>query len=178
MAATAPLCAQTIDFKMLDKLGEKAKESSVVNLGPDQLGMLTGITAGEGKNLGEVAKAMKSVQVRSYEFENKGDYEISIVQAFRDKVKASGEWVNIIETKERGGFTDISYEKGADGKSKGFLIIAAEPREVTVVHIDGPLDLSALGKLGGVMGIPEMVGPQKKTPPPAKAPDKEEDEEL
>lgn len=177
MVAAAPLCAQTIDFKMLDKLSEKAKESSVVNLGPEQLGMLSGITAGEGKNLGEVAKAMKSIQVRSYEFENKGEYDVSIVQAFRDKVKASGEWVNIIETKERGGFTDISYAKGSDGKSKGFLIIAAEPREVTIVHIDGPMDLSALGKLGGVMGIPEMVGSQKKATGPAKAPAKEEEED-
>lgn len=172
----APLCAQTIDFKMLDKLGEKAKESSVVNLGPEQLGMLSGLSAGEGKNLSEVAKAVKSVQVRSYEFEQKGEYDIGVVQSFRDKVKASGEWVNIIEVKEKGGFTDISYAKGPDGKSKGFLIIAAEPREVTIVYMDGPLDLSALGKLGGVMGIPEIVGAQKKGGGAASK-DKQEDEE-
>lgn len=177
MVAAAPLCAQTIDFKMLDKLGEKARESSVVNLGPEQLGMLSGLTAGEGKNLGDVAKAVKTVQVRSYEFDQKGEYDIGIVQAFRDKVKASGEWVNIIEVKEKGGFTDISYAKGPDGKSKGFLIIAAEPREVSIVYIDGPLDLSAIGKLGGALGIPAITGSEPKSSGSAAPKPKQEDEE-
>lgn len=176
MAAMAPLCAQTIDFKMLDKLGEKAKESSVVNLGPEQLGMLSGLNSG-GKNLGEVAKSLRTVQVRSYEFDQKGEYDVAIVQAFRDKVKASGEWVNVIEVKEKGGFTDISYAKGPDGKSKGFLIIAAEPREVSVVYIDGPLDLSSLGKLGGALGIPELSGGEgKNSGSTPKAKQEEEDE--
>lgn len=178
--AAAPLLAQTIDFKMLDKLGEKARESSVVNLGPEQLGMLSGLTSGEGKNLGEVAKAIRSIQVRSYEFDQKGEYDIGIVQAFRDKVKATGEWVNIIEVKEKGGFTDISILKGPDGKSKGFLIVAAEPREVTVVHLDGPLELSSLGKLGGVLGIPEIVGSGKKSAGTGAAPKakQEDDDDL
>jgi hypothetical protein len=100
------------------------------------------------------------------------------VQAFRDKVKATGDWVNIIEVKEKGGFTDISILKGPDGKSKGFLIVAAEPREVTVVHLDGPLDLSSLGKLGGVLGIPEFVGSEKKSAGTGAAPKaKQEDDD-
>lgn len=158
LAAALPLCAQSIDFKMLDKLGEKAKESSVVSLGPEQLGLVAGLTGEQGKQgLGEVAKALKSVQVRSYEFDEKGMYDVEIVRAFRDKVVSSGNWVNIISTKEKGGFTDIMVQKGPDGKSSGFLIVAAEPREVSIVHIDGPLDMSSLGKLGGIMGIPEVA---------------------
>jgi hypothetical protein len=159
VVAGLPLCAQSIDFKMLDKLGEKAKESSVVNLGPEQLGLVTGMSGGQGKQgIGDIAKALKSVQVRSYEFEEKGQYDVEIVRAFRDKVTSSGNWVNIISTKEKGGFTDIMMQKGADGKSSGLLIVAAEAREVSIVHIDGPLDLSSIGKLGGVLGIPELAG--------------------
>ncbi len=159
LVAALPLAAQTIDFKMLDKLGEKAKESSVVNLGPEQLGLIAGVNGGQGtKNLGEVVKVLKSVQVRSYEFDEKGLYDVEVVRAFRDKVTSSGNWVNIISTKEKGGFTDILIQKGPDGKSAGFLIVAAEPREVSIVHIDGPLDLSSIGKLGGVLGIPELQG--------------------
>lgn len=175
--AAAPLFAQSIDFKLLDKLGEKASESSVVNLGPEQLGMLSGLTSGEGKNLGEVTKAVRSVQVRSYEFAQKGEYDIGIVQAFRDKVKAAGEWVSIIEVKEKGGFTDISYLKGADGRSRGLLIIAAEPREVSIVHMDGPLDLASLGKLGGVLGIPRITGPEKQRPETRVAPKPNQEED-
>jgi len=178
-AAALPLCAQTVDFKMLDKLAEKAKESSVVNLGPEQLGMLAGLSAGEGKDLAALAKSLRAIQVRSYEFDRQGEYDLGILRAFRDKLKASGEWVNVIETKAKDGFTDISYARGADGKSKGFLIIAAEPREVSVVYIDGPLDLSSIGKIGGVMGIPAIVGsqPNKSGPAGSKAgPPKQEDE--
>jgi hypothetical protein len=53
---------------------------------------------------------------------------------------------------------------------------------VTVVHIDGPLDLSSFGKLGGIMGIPEIVGAGKKSSgsapaaPKAKREDELEDE--
>ena len=102
LAAALPLCAQSIDFKMLDKLGEKAKESSVVNLGPDQLGMVAGLTDGKGKQgLGDLAKVLKAVQVRSYEFAEKGQYDPEVVKAFRDKVTASGNWVNIISTGSR-----------------------------------------------------------------------------
>jgi hypothetical protein len=177
LAAALPLTAQTIDFKFLDKLGDKAKESSVVNLGPEQLGMLSGLTGGEGKNLGEATKALKSIQVRSFEFDEKGQYDVEEVRAFRDKVKASGDWVSLVSVKEKGGFTEIMILKGSDGKSKGMLIVAAEPREVSVVHIDGPLDLSALGKLGGVMGIPEIAGsPKKEHGAPAK-PQKQEEED-
>lgn len=178
LAAVLPLCAQSIDFKMLDKLGEKAKESSVVSLGPDQLGMVAGLTAEKGKQgLGDLAKTLKSVQVRSYEFAEKGQYDVEIVRAFRDKVTSTGSWVNIISTKEQGGFTDIMIQKGPDGKSSGFLIVAAEPREVSIVHIDGPMDLASLGKLGGLAGIPEIAGgaPKKGTGTAAKAPAKEDD---
>lgn len=180
LAAAVPLCAQSIDFKMLDKLAEKAKESSVVNLGPDQLNMVAGLTGGKDKEgLGDLAKTLKSVQVRSYEYAEKGQYDAEIVRAFRDKVTSSGNWMSIISTKEQGGFTDIMVKKGADGKSEGFLIVAAEPREVSIVHIDGPLDLSSLGKLGGIAGIPEIGGGSSKkssgTPAAAPKPGKNEE---
>jgi len=184
IAAALPLTAQTVDFKFLDKLADKAKESSVVNLGPEQLGLLSGLAGGEGKNFGEAAKALKSIQVRSFEFDGSGQYDIEEVRAFRDKVKASGDWVSLVSVKEKGGFTDIMILKGTDGKSKGMLIVAAEPNEVSVVHIDGALDLAALGKLGGIMGIPEITGgygskKEPTTPPPAKSkkPGQEDDDE-
>jgi hypothetical protein len=171
LAAAVPLCAQSIDFKLLDKLAEKAKESSVVNLGPEQLNMVAGLAPGKDKQgLGELAKTLKSIQVRSFEYAEKGQYDMEIVRAFRDKVTSSGNWMSIVSTREQGGFTDILVKKGADGKSDGFLIVAAEPREVSIVHIDGPLDLSSIGKLGGIAGIPEIGGGSAKKTSGAAAP--------
>jgi hypothetical protein len=36
-------------------------------------------------------------------------------------------------------------------------IIAADRKELTVVHIDGPIDLDGLAKLSGNFGIPDDV---------------------
>ncbi len=153
-----PLAAQDVDFKFLDKLADKAKESSVVDLGPDQLGLVKGMFGGGHKkgDLTELAKNLRSMQVRSYEFEKEGDYSMDEVRAFRDKVKSGGQWVTLISTREKREFTDILIQKGPDGKPSGFLIIAAEPRELSIVHIVGSLDLSQLGQIGGQYGVPRM----------------------
>lgn len=184
LALALPLCAQSpIDFKFLDKLADKARESSVIDLGPEQLKMLSGATGGDAKaNLGEVAKALKSIHVRSYEFDKAGEYDMAEVRAFRDKVKSTGTWVSLVSVKERDGFTDILIEKDADGKAKGFLIVAAEPDELSIVRIDGPIDLSDLSRLGGLAGIPEMVGVPSQASPKSKpaakpAPAKQEEED-
>ncbi len=168
MAATLPLCAQTIDYSFLDKLAEKAKQSAVIDMGAEQLALLSGLKPkGVPSGADELTKNLKALQVRSYEFDAPGQYDIEQVRAFRDKVKSEGHWVSLVAVKEKDGFTDIMVKKGADGKPAGLLIIAAEPKELSVVHIDGPLDLSALRGLQGIPGIPEIGAPQKKSGQPA-----------
>lgn len=164
LAATWPLCAQSIDYSFLDKLAERAKESAIVNLGPEQLAMLAGLKPKEGKTgLEDLAKNLKGIQVRSYEFEAPGLYDLEQVRGFRDRVKADGAWVSLISVKRKEGFTEIMVKKGPDGKTAGLLIVAAEPKELSVVHIDGALDLSALGQLRGIPGIPEISSGPKKS---------------
>ena len=50
-----------------------------------------------------------------------------------------------------------------DGKKMtGLTILAAEPTQLTVVHIVGTMNMEDLGKLGGQFGIPNMkMGPVK-----------------
>jgi len=181
IAVVLPLSAQTIDYKFLDKLADKARESSIVDLGPEQLSLLQGLT-GEGKkggDLGELSKNLKSIQVRSFEFDKPGMYNIDEMRAFRDKIKASGTWVSLITVKEKDGFTDILIEKGTDGKPKGFFIIAAEAEELSVVHIVGALDLGSLGKLSGSFGVPNIGAgklPSTGSPTPKPKPEKDDDE--
>jgi hypothetical protein len=37
-------------------------------------------------------------------------------------------------------------------------MIAAEPNELAVIHIDGPIDIEELSRLGGRLGIPRIPG--------------------
>lgn len=156
-ALLLPLCGQQIDYSLFDRLAEKAKESAVVNLGPEQLSLLASMQPKEaGKDLAELARTLKGIQVRSLEFDAPGQYDLNEVRAFGEKIKGSGTWVPLITVKEKGEFTEILIRKGADGKSDGLLILAAEPKELTLVHIDGVGDIAALAKLGGLAGIPEI----------------------
>jgi hypothetical protein len=45
--------------------------------------------------------------------------------------------------------------------SGGLAVVVAEPRELTVVNIVGPIDLAQLGALGGQLGIPKEIAPAR-----------------
>lgn len=179
-ALLLPLHAQQIDYSLFDRLAEKAKESAVVNLGPEQLSLLASMQPKEaGKELGELTKTLRGIQVRSLEFDAPGQYDLNEVRALGEKIKASGTWVPLITVREKGEFTEILIRKGADGKSDGLLILAAEPKELTLVHIDGVGDMASLAKLGGLAGIPEIgqaLGGGKKAEP-RKAPAQKKNDE-
>lgn len=61
------------------------------------------------------------------------------------------------------------FFKMENGTVNGMAIIAAEPNELTLVHIDGPIDPEQLGSLGGQFGIPR-VEVHKNAPKPATKP--------
>lgn len=67
--------------------------------------------------------------------------------------------------------TDVYLKKTGD-QIDGLFIIDAEPKELTVVHIDGPIRPEDLNELGGHMGIPKigpMHGQDKNTRKDGKA---------
>lgn len=176
-AALLPLYAQQIDYSLFDRLAEKAKEAAIVNLGPEQLSLLAGTKSGEGgQELAELAKTLRGIMVRSFEFEAPGQYDPAQVRALAEKIKGSGNWSPIVTVKEKDEFTEILVRRGPDGKSDGLLIVAAEPKELTFVHIDGVGDLASLAKLGGLAGIPGIAGAAKKPATPKPPRQKQEDE--
>ena len=50
----------------------------------------------------------------------------------------------------------------------GIVIIAAEPKELTVVNIVGPLEVDQLADLGGEFGIPRLKTKPLSSRPQAK----------
>jgi hypothetical protein len=42
-------------------------------------------------------------------------------------------------------------------------VLDAEPKELTIVHVDGNISPEELSRLGGHMGIPEFSKEKKKT---------------
>lgn len=57
---------------------------------------------------------------------------------------------------KRGENVDVYFKDGGSGKLGGIVVIAAEPKELTVVNIVGTLDPAKLADLGGEFGIPRL----------------------
>jgi hypothetical protein len=149
VAVALPLAAQDLDLKWMEKYESKASKSSHVMMDPDQIGLIKGEA---DKDLSK----LKKLVVRSLQFDQEGAYDMAEAKAFRDRVVAQGGWTSIVSVQEKREFTEIMIKKGADGTAGGMLILAAEPKELTVVHMDGLADLKELGKLSGKMGVPQI----------------------
>lgn len=164
LALSLPLGAQELDLSFLKGLEAKAKESNVVDLGPEQLGLLKsflGGDKGQKNELGDLTAGIQKIVIRNFEFDKEGAYSFAEAQTLRDQVKNDKSWVSMVSHKERdGSFAEIMMHKGPNGQSNGILIFSAEKKELSIVNIVGNIDLNKLGKLGGNMGIPRIqVGP-------------------
>jgi hypothetical protein len=98
---------------------------------------------------------LKGIYVRSFKFENEGEYSDSDVESMRSQLRGQ-EWSRIVNVTKKGGDNvDVVY-KMDQGKIAGLVVIAAQPREFTIVNIVGPIDLDQLSRLGGQFGIPKV----------------------
>ena len=152
---------QELDLSFLKGLEAKAKQTTDINLGPEQIQLMMGFSGEGSKELLGLGKSIELVQVRSFEFDGEGMYSLEDMEALRQKLKSS-DFVSIISVKERKGFTEIAMRKGPKGM-RGFVILSVEPKEVTVVNIVGDIDMNSLSKLTGKFGIPNIqMGPSGK----------------
>jgi hypothetical protein len=151
----------------LDGLAAKAKESVDVNLDSSMLQLawkfLSGNKPDEAKAK-ELVAGLKAISVRSFEFEKEGQYSQADLQPIRAQLQAPG-WSKIVGVQSSREGTEV-YLKIEGGRTAGVAIIAFEPRELTVVSIEGSIDLERLSDLSGHFGIPavDIPGASKKGP--------------
>ena len=90
---------------------------------------------------GSVA-GVKGVQVLSYEFEKEGAYSEQELEPVRQQLREGSGWSRIVGVKEKKESTEI-FVLNQGEKIGGCLILVAEPKELTVVHIFGERDPGA-----------------------------------
>jgi hypothetical protein len=145
----------------LDGLAEKAKESVDITLDSNTL-QLAGKFLSSPKKTGDAAvqkliSGLKAIVVKNFEFAQEGQYRQEDLQPIRAQLRAPA-WSRIVSSKSGGESNEI-YTKSEQGQIVGLAILAAEPKELTVVYIDGAIDLGSLSELGGRFGIPPNVIP-------------------
>ena len=143
----------------LEKLAAKAEEVVDVNIDGPMLQLATKfLSSGERDEAGvkELVSGLKGVYVKSFEFEKEGAYSKNDLDPIREQLRGPG-WSKIVnvQSKQNNETVEI-YTMGETKKMIGLVILAAEPTELTVVNIVGPINLDKLSKLGGHLGIPRI----------------------
>jgi len=165
-----------INFDLLDKLAARASEKQQVDL-PVELLQSTGLGLVPPGQRADAARQtlseLKGIFVRHYEFDDQKAYSMDDINTLRKQLLTPG-WTRIVANEEKGrdGSWELQeiYLFQPGGKSGGIVIISAEPDELSVVNIVGPIDLERLRNLNGIFGIPRVPGFGSAPPPPPPQP--------
>ena len=157
-AGTAMAQNPRIETSQLNALAAKASETVDVNIDGSLMQLaakfLSSKDADEAK-VKELVNGLKGIYVKSFTFENEGAYSEADLEGIRSQLRNSvwNKLVNVNSKKE--GSVEV-YLMQSGSQISGLAVLAAAPKEITVVNIVGPVDLEKLSALEGMLGVPEL----------------------
>lgn len=134
-------------------LAAKAVESVDVNLDGAMLRLASRFLSDDDADVRGIVRRLEGIYVRSYEFDSDGAYDRTLVDRLRSQLGT--EWKRIVTVQSRMRENTEIYALVHRDAIGGVVIIAAEPRELTIVNLVGPVDLDKLASLEGNFGIPK-----------------------
>lgn len=120
----------------------------------------------------QLIEGLDGIYVRNYEFDKEGQYSMDEIDKLRQYFETS-EWTPIVRNREKktGESTDVMM-KMVNGESHGMFILSAEPKELSIVLILGPIRMDQLGQLGGLGGLGALGDIEKSAKNKEKTKDK------
>lgn len=162
LLAALPLAfAQPLKLDVFEKLKKRATSVVDLNLNKDllSLGMsfLGGDRSVDAAKIKKLAEGLNGIQIRSLEFEKEGDFSSKDVQELIEEMAGKG-WQLVIsaDEKKEAEISRIWVMSGSNGEVGGMRILSAEPKELTVIEINGKVRLEDLKDLSG-LGIPSNI---------------------
>jgi hypothetical protein len=144
-------------FAGTDKFAKGAKSSTEVNLDKNMLAMAGKFMDGDGdgdKQGQEVASKMDFIVVREYEYAKAGDYNMADLAEFQKRLDAGG-WSYVVKERNEHNSTSVCVKIDTEAKTTELIVIEAEPRALTFVHLKGHMTMRELMKIGGKYGVPQ-----------------------
>jgi hypothetical protein len=138
------------------ELAAKASNVTEVTLNKNMLGFAAKFMNnknGDDSATRQLIEGLEGIYVRDYEFDKPGDYSMDDVDKLRQYFETT-DWTPIVRDREKksGEMTDVMI-KMVNGESHGMFILSAEPKELSIVLILGPIRMDQLGALGGLGGL-------------------------
>jgi len=156
---TTAMWAQSAQVPVnFEQLEEKAVQRTKISLNKDMIQIaLWAIPKQEDTaKLRKVVSNLQGIYIRSYTFENEGDYSPSDLAPLRKTITGSG-WNCLVSVhnKKSGEDTDLCLRKDRE-QILGLAIVHTEPKEVTVVNILGAITAEEFGQLQEYLEGPEI----------------------
>jgi hypothetical protein len=160
------------------ELASRASDVTEVTLGKNMLSFASKFMNGKDEDEAATKKLIEGldgIYVREYEFDKEGQYSLDDIDKLRSYFETS-DWTPIIRERSRKDkeTTDVML-KVVNGENKGMFVLSAEPKELTIVLILGPIhpeDLGRLSHIGGLSGLADVAVETKD-----KSKDKDKDKE-
>ena len=147
-----------IQMSSLDHLASKASQTIDVNIDERLMRIALKVFSDEDAEEREVKKVVagiKGIYVKSFEFENEGQYTSADIETIRTQLRGPG-WTRLVNvTSKKEGNLEVYLLMNGDTVG-GLAVLSSDLRELTVVNIVGPIDLDKLAKLEGQFGIPDL----------------------
>jgi hypothetical protein len=151
-----------LQISHLDKLSSKAAEVVDVTLDEPMMKIASKFMAADDDpddaEARELVKDLRGVYVKSFEFDKEGEYSSADLDAIRSQLSSSSwsKMVSVVSKRDAEISEVYMMTESASKKVLGLAILVAEPKELTVVNIVGPIDMEKLSSLEGKMGIPRL----------------------
>ena len=154
---------QSIDW---ERLIRKSTENVNVNLDGNMLSMAQKFLSNTDPDEAKAKKLIgnvKGIYVRSLKFKQAGDYNMADVEKLRNNFSGPA-WSKVVEAKNTDGKSENVgiYMKNNGSKIEGIVILATEPKGLTVVQVVGSIDPDQLKALGDAGLIPQVGGMNSK----------------
>jgi hypothetical protein len=145
-----------LQLDALDKLAERAADVVNVSLDAAMLQLAAGFMKdkGDSADVKAMLSGLQGIYVRTFEFDTDVSFDADL-DSVRKQLTAKN-WARLVvadSRRERELVEVYSFREG--DASGGLAIVVAEPRELTVVNIVGPIDLTKLDALRG-LGVPKI----------------------
>jgi len=152
-----PAAAQKINLDF-PELAERAEEEVEITLDASMLRMAGKFFSGhdaDERAVRDMINGLSGIYVRSYQFGSDWEYDRNLFK--RVKAQLGATWKPFVNVRSKTKDNVVIMADMRGDKITGLVIIASEPREFTIVNIDGPIDIERLSSLEGEFGIPHIT---------------------
>jgi hypothetical protein len=162
-ALIAPALAQqsplTLPAPLEKELAARAANVTEVTLGKGMLDFAAKFMDKNDKDqvgVQQLIEGLDGIYVRDYEFDKEGQYSPDQLEQLRQAF-ATPEWTPMVHEREsKGGESTDVMMKMVNGQPQGIFVLDAEPKELAIVLILGPIRMDQLSELKGLSGLSEL----------------------